>query len=105
MKLIDIFAESNIIQFKTKPRIPTNKPIHVSSKPMPGKDNHAEIENLIHRYVNLGVGDQILYNNRLAQIMKVPDNYRFVIKFDDTGEKKIIAKKDDALDLIPEEQL
>lgn len=100
MKLTELFNEAEIIPFNRKPSIPTNKPVH---KPMPGQKNQTEIDNLVHKYVNLGVGSQILYDNRLAQIIKVPDDHRYIIKFDDTAEKKIISKKDDALDLIPEE--
>ena len=69
-----------------------------------GDGKQAQIDALVHRFVNLGVGNQILYDNRLDEIIKVPDDHRFIVKFDDTGEKKIIGKKDSALDLIPEEQ-
>jgi len=106
MKLIELFTEGEVIPFDSKPAIPTNKPVHkTSDKPMPGRKNQDEIDNLVRRYVNLGVGSQILYNNRLAQIIKAPDEHRFIISFDDTGEKKIISKKDNALDLIPTEHL
>jgi hypothetical protein len=105
MKIYEIIKEGDVLPFKTVSK-PSTKPVHIPNpNHLKHNTNQDEIDELVYRYRNLGVGSQILYNNRLAQIIKAPDDHRFIIKFDDTGEKKIISKKDDALDLIPEEHL
>jgi len=71
----------------------------------PTRMSQDEIDDLMYDYRNLSVGSQLLYNNRLAQIIKTPDADRYVIKFDDTGEKKIIGRKDGNIKLIPEDHL
>jgi len=64
-----------------------------------------EIDDLMYEYRNLGVGNNILYKNRLAQIVRTPGIDRYIIQFDDTGERKIIGRKDGAISLIPRDQL
>jgi len=108
MKIIEII-EGNVIPFK-KGVQPKTTPNHDIPQPqVPADPYHYvpqdEIDDLLHRFINLGVGSQVLYSNRLAQIIKTPDEDRFIIKFDDTGEKKIIGRKDAKLSLPPKEHI
>ena len=123
MKLLELFNEGEVVPFSKKAKKPENKPFHIPKpsndreeidweeelkddpdyKPGIGLKDQDDVDELVRWFVNLGPGGHALYDNRLIQIIKAPDDHRFIISFDDTHEKKIIGRWDLKLTPIPKE--
>ncbi len=111
MKISEILSEGQVIPFIKSHITPKYTPISKDklSEPSTEQDNvdnkHYDIDDEFFKsagiepwYTRYGPGDHILYNGRLAQIVKSSPG-SFVIVFDDTRKKIIIGKKDPNIDL------